>query len=60
MNLLRHRRERLALKAENDNLRDNRDWLLEQLWQRNDEIVCLRAELNQAEAELRALTGEVA
>jgi hypothetical protein len=60
MNLLRHRRERLALRAENEVLRAR--------LARDDEAVAfaartirqLRAERDQAEAELRALRGEVA
>jgi predicted nuclease with TOPRIM domain len=67
MNLLRHRRERLALRAENETLWAEREDLLKRLnrerahsqwWE--EWTVRLRAERDQAEAELRALRGEVA
>jgi hypothetical protein len=67
MNLLRHRRERLALRAENEFLRScvngwmkKADDLNERCGLLAQRSARLRAELDQAEAELRALRGEVA
>jgi uncharacterized coiled-coil DUF342 family protein len=60
MSLLRHRRERLAVRMENELLRWSRDDLLAQVRRLEAKNASLRAERDQAEAELRALRGEVA
>jgi regulator of replication initiation timing len=74
MNLLRHRRERLALRAEreayraaNADLRAERNDLRDRLSREMMKSLHLaeqcgrvEAERDQAEAELRALRGEVA
>jgi uncharacterized coiled-coil DUF342 family protein len=60
MSLLRHRRERLALRAEIDVLRGHLDSEVEKVRYWSERCARLRAERDQAEAELRALRGEVA
>jgi hypothetical protein len=60
MRLLRHRRERLALRMENEVLRWARDDLTAQVRRLEFTNARLRAELEQAETELRAMRGEVA
>jgi hypothetical protein len=60
MSLLRHRRERLAVRMENELLRWSRDDLQAFVGRLSRENQRLRTELDQAEAELRALRGEVA
>jgi branched-subunit amino acid aminotransferase/4-amino-4-deoxychorismate lyase len=52
MSLLRHRRERLAVRMENE--------LRAEIKRLQRQIRRLRIERDQAEAELRALRGEVA
>jgi regulator of replication initiation timing len=60
MNLLRHRRERLAVRAEIKTLVQRLEDALVANAILDAENNRLRAELDQAEAELRALRGEVA
>jgi hypothetical protein len=60
MNLLRHRRERLALRMENRVRLDEVLRLRMDVLRLRAERDRLRAERDQAEAELRALRGEVA